>query len=114
MDTLVYAPESANQHESWQLGLPADYPTELPNIAPKHIENIEASLPPQSLLLMYVVYSFYLVIKVYAGEVFNKILPITYEELYLDHFISHSHVFFFFFFTIPICMFHSAGMILAI
>jgi hypothetical protein len=55
MDTLVYAPESANQHESWQLGLPAHYLTELPNIAPLAHENLEAaSLPPQSLLLMYV------------------------------------------------------------
>ncbi|KAH7623874.1 hypothetical protein Ndes2526B_g01122 [Nannochloris sp. 'desiccata'] len=53
MDTLGYAPESVHQHETWQLGLPAHFPTELPNIAPLSQENIEASLPPQSLLLMH-------------------------------------------------------------
>jgi len=65
MDTLVYAPESDNQCESWQLSLPAHYPTELPNIAPLSNETIEASLPPQSLLLMYVFYSFYPITKMY-------------------------------------------------
>jgi hypothetical protein len=56
MDTLVYAPEAANQQEPWQIGSSSHYPTELPNIASlAQIENSEAAaLPPQSLLLMYV------------------------------------------------------------
>jgi hypothetical protein len=54
MDTLGYDP--ANQHEPWQsmTSLPAHFSTgsELPNIAPLSNEALEASLPPQSLMLM--------------------------------------------------------------
>ena len=56
MDTLLYAPDSINQNEQWQLGLQPHYPSDLPNIAPLSATvdatSIEANLPPQSLLLM--------------------------------------------------------------
>lgn len=72
MDSLVYAPESINQHEQWQIGLPAHFPAELPNIAPltnnTATANVDAdNLPPQSLLLMYVLYYATIYITTRAG-----------------------------------------------
>lgn len=80
MDTLGYAPESVHQHETWQLGLPAHFPTELPNIAPLSQENIEASLPPQSLLLMYVFYSFELVQKIIKARDPTRSCPLAHTK----------------------------------